>query len=336
MSVTLERIAAPADLPAEWDTLAENYWQRRRFLSHAQQYNPCQQRYYVLLEDGALAAGAVVYTLRLDMLTFLAIPSPIKVQIVGIPCSVSAGGIIGSIANQTLLLERITQTEGGFLLCLNIAQPIAPEVCFAGRTLPTVLLQCTFNSWDDYLHSLRSAYRRRLLQLQSQAAALTITTIPCHDFDAEMYRLYEQVYQRSKDKLEKLPREFFANLPAEFTLTTYAAKDKLCGWTISLQDGDAWFFFLGGRNYAAQATENLYFCMLVTVLQQAMAAGVRVIDFGQTAEIPKMRLGGELCEKFMLGHHSKSIMHKFLHQISPLLCYTRQVPPVHVFQEGKS
>ncbi|MEI6519843.1 MAG: GNAT family N-acetyltransferase [bacterium] len=335
MSVTIERIDDPAKLPDEWDSLAANYWQRRLFLHHAHSYNPCQQRYYLLINDGIISAGAIVYTLRLDLLTYLAIPSPVAMQIVGIPCSVSASGIIGKIENQAMLLDKIMEIEKGFLLCLNLDCLPAQSSMFTGRTLPTMVLNRSFASWDEYIKSLRSPYRRRLIQIENKLSSFTITTTPCSEYTEEMHKLYLQVYHRSKDKLEKLSADFMRNLPADFALTRYEKDNKLYGWTISLHDDKNWFFFLGGRDYRISSSDNIYFCMLQMVLKQAINAGTQVIDFGQTAEIPKMRLGGKLHEKYMLGHHSNRFIHSILHKLSPLLSYTRQVPPVRIFQEDK-
>ncbi len=335
MNVTIERINDPEKLPDAWDGLAAIYWQRRIFLRHAHLYNPCKQRYYLLINDSVICAGAIVYTLRLDLLTYLAIPSPVAMQIIGIPSSVSASGMIGETENQTILLEKIKEVEKGFLLALNLDYLPEQTSDFTGRTLPTMVLKHSFATWEEYIKSLRSPYRRRLLQIENKISSFTITTTPCSEYSDKTHELYLQVYRRSKDKLEKLSTDFMRNLPADFTLTRYEKNNRLYGWTISLQDDKNWFFFLGGRDYSIKSSDNIYFCMLQMVLKQSINAGTAIIDFGQTAEIPKTRLGGELQDKYMLGHHSNRLIHSVLHTISPLLSYTRKVPSVHIFQEDK-
>src|SRR5699024_9656484 len=103
------------DLPTEWDGLAENYFQQTAFLGHAEKYNPCRQRYYVGMLDDQLVAAAIVYTLRLDILTFIKVKSPIRMHIVGIPCSVSSAGIFGSAEAIYALKEHIYTIEKGFI-----------------------------------------------------------------------------------------------------------------------------------------------------------------------------------------------------------------------------
>ncbi|MCU0371470.1 MAG: hypothetical protein MUC31_08645, partial [Bacteroidales bacterium] len=97
MDTEINIISGALDLPESWDRAAVEYFQTREFLHYTEKYNPCNQRYYLLRRDGIFETGVVVYTLKLDLLTFLNIHSPIRMNIAGIPCSVSAGGIIGNI-----------------------------------------------------------------------------------------------------------------------------------------------------------------------------------------------------------------------------------------------
>ena len=67
MNNGLDRIESPADLPDRWDELSTDYYQQREFLRHCHTYNPCRQRYYVLTRNGEIQAGAVAYTLTLNL-----------------------------------------------------------------------------------------------------------------------------------------------------------------------------------------------------------------------------------------------------------------------------
>ncbi len=81
-----------------------------------------------------------MYSIRLDLFTYLSIPSPFQMNIVGIPCSVSSGGIIGSIAHLNPLIEHIKGKEKGFLLVLNLDSKPSIDGFVCGRTLPTVVM----------------------------------------------------------------------------------------------------------------------------------------------------------------------------------------------------
>jgi hypothetical protein len=59
---------------------------------------------------------------------------------------------------------------------------------------------------------------------------------------------------------------------------------------------------------------------------------VKFIDLGQTAEIPKMRLGGKLESRYMEAHHSNKLFNQLLKLAEKTLAYNRKVPMVNVFK----
>lgn len=332
MTTNLERIDGAGELPEQWDIQASDYYQRRAFLSHCQQYNPCRQRYYLLLSQGEILAGAVVYTLRIDLLTYLGIKSPLTMQVVGVPCSVASSGLLGSVVWHGELLRRVFTCERGLVACLNLDALPADVPAAVGRTWPDIVLHNRFSSLPAYAASLCSSYRRRLRQIQRDARTFSICTGTCKSFDEQMHNMYLEVFMRSEGKLEKLECAFFRNLPESFCLTQYAAEGALRGWTITHGDGERFSFFLGGQDYRYDP-KRLYRVQLMTVLQQGIASGTKQIHFGQSAEIPKMRMGGIPQEKIMLGYHSRPISRWMLGASMGMLSYRRYFPPTHVFKE---
>lgn len=333
MKIVLDRIEHADDIPGEWDVLASDYYKKRTFLSHCQQYNPCSQRYYLLSNEGRLLVGGIVYTLRLDLLTYLGIRSPMNMQIVGVPCSVSSSGLVGDGALQGELLRRILCQEKGLVACLNLDTLPENVPAAVGRTWPDIVFANSFPTWEEYSSTLRSPYRRRLLQVQEYAASFTLRTGPCCSFTREMHAMYLQVFNRSEGKLERLDTAFFSQLPESFCLTTYAAGGTLRGWTITQHDGDRFSFFLGGQDYRYNP-KRLYLVQLMTVLRQGIAAGAKLIDLGQSAEVPKMRMGGIPREKIMLGSHSRPLLRAMLCAGIGLLSYRKHFPETHVFRDG--
>ena len=78
---------------------------------------------------------------------------------------------------------------------------------------------------------------------------------------------------------------------------------------------------------------NTYFNILLGVLKEGIERRASVIDLGQTAEIPKLRMGGKLVEKMMLGYHSNGLLRKFLKAGKGLLEYSTNFDKTHVFKE---
>lgn len=321
------------ELPGGWDALARNLFQRRAFLAHCERENPCRQRYYLLRRGGLPEAGAIVYTLPLDLLTFLGLRSALTMNVVGVPCSVASAGLLGDADGIAPLLAEVLRAERGMTLALNLSAPPPGFRGAVGRTWPGVVLVNRFGSFDAYRRALRAPYRRRLERVLAREATLRVETTPCARFGPEEHAQYLEVHARSEGKLERLTERFFRTLPEPFRLTTFHDGARLRGWIVTVLDGDRFWFFLGGQDHRADARE-LYLVKLLAVLRMGIEAGARLIDLGQSAEVPKLRLGGVAEELTMLGWHSFGPARAALGFASPLLSYRRRHAPPHVFREG--
>ncbi|MEI6577180.1 MAG: GNAT family N-acetyltransferase [Bacteroidota bacterium] len=327
-----EIVKSTKEIPSDWDMLTEFYFQKIEFLRHIEIYNPCNQRYYLCYQDNILLAAATVYTIRLNLLTFLKIKSPIKMHIIGVPCSVSSQGIIGDSDGIIALKSYIFQREKGFVLALNLQ--VNTENCnhASGTTLPTIVMQNRFESWEIYLSALRSDYRRRLNHITHAETGLQIKTMKCSEFSDEMYKQYLQVFQRSKAKLEKLSYDFFKYLPESFKLNVCLLNSNVLGWNITICEGDIHYFFLGGIDYHYNNDNSTYLRLLANIVKEGIENKAAYIELGQTAEIPKMRMGGERIDLKMEARHSNLIFNRILYYGKKLLEYNIDLPRFNVFR----
>jgi hypothetical protein len=337
--VTVARIDDAAGLPDGWDALASSPFQRRAFLAHAECRNPCRQRYYTLSRGGRVVAGCCCYTLRLDLLTFARLPSPVRVQFLGVPCSCSAPGVIGDASDAAALVAEVCRIERGLLVGLNLDAPVGPPAAATGRTLPAVVLDLPFASFDAYRAAMRSDYRRRLDRTLAAWDGVAHERLPCAAYDDAMHAQYLDVWRRSDAKLERLDAAFLRDLPGGFNLTAHRRDGRLLGWHATVTDGASRAFFLGGvdretnREGGQAKTGALnYFNLLASVVREAIEDGVRSLDLGQTAEVPKTRLGGRLVEKGMFGWHRSRLVRALLRRFKGVLEYPRRVPDAHVFR----
>lgn len=329
----IKHIQESINLPSEWDKLADNYFQQTKFLLHTEKYNPCQQRYYICSDNGRMIAAAIVYSLQLDLLTFINVKSPMKMNIVGIPCSVSSQGIFGNKATFEILKKHIYHVEKGFVLFLNLeVEPVKGSFA-SGKTLPTIVLKNHFQNWDDYLAALRSNYRHRLTRINQINKDLRLEKKPCSEFTDEMYEQYLEVYKRSSGKLEKLDFNFFKHLPVEFNLTICFKNETIIGWNIALENQNMYYFFLGGVDYKQNKLFNTYLRLLSCIIRDGIEKKSQFIELGQTAEIPKMRIGGKPEIRYMEAHHSNQILNNLIRICSPLLEYKRKLENTNAMKE---
>lgn len=318
----IERIEKAILLPSKWDIEAPLYFQRKEFLHHTDIFNPCNQRYYLLWQEDELTAGACVYTLPIHLFTFSNIPSKVYMQVIGLPASVSAPGIFGRTKTDTeKLTQHILSHEKGLLLGLNLPSHLHLQPAVEMNMMPTVTMKQNYDSWDEYLSSLRSPYRRRANHILKAFREVGEVRTECHSFTEKHYSLYLQVMQHTKSKLETLSFDFFKYLPDQFYLTSYYYQTQLLCWHINCKDEDQLFFFFGGHDYRLLNNFQSYFNNLFGILKEAIEDGFSQIDFGQTAEIAKMKPGGQMTEKRMFLYHRNFLVRTLLKLCKPLITY---------------
>lgn len=333
---TIERRDAAEALAEGWDAAAGSWFRRREFLAYAERYNPCRQRYYQLRDGDRVLAGAIVYSLRLDLLTFLRIPSPITMHLLAVPVGIATPGYFGARADRDELLAHVADAERGMLVVLNadLADDLAVGVrC---RMIPTIFLDLGFPDWKAYECAMRAPHRRRLRHLLARGARLEATTGGCDAFGDEHYGLYRQVHDRAEARLETLTRDFFRHLPPRFELTSYRRGGRLVSWTITVPDGDLFMYFFGGMEYRLLPETQAYLVGLAGIVRSAIARHAPRLDLGQTADEPKLRFGGRLVGKEMYLCHRRGWVQGLLRRLRPLLEYRGSAPRFRVFRgEGR-
>ena len=328
----IRRLESAAELHEGWDRLTDSLFQRRAFLRLLEQHNPCRQRYYELTRGDELLGGAIVYTIRLDLFTYSGLPSPMKMHVVGVPCSQSSSGLLGDPESVRKLVDHVLHAENGLLIGLNLETPLDLPRVVRGSTLPAIVLRRRFEDWDDYRASLRSSYRRRLRKLEKSWSGVSSRRGPCARFDDEMYDQYLQVLEHSDAKLETLPASLFRSLPPAFTLTTHRVDGALVGWHISLSDGERFHFFMVGMDYTRHRELDAHGNIVLAVLREAIADGASIIDLGQTAETSKTRAGGTPESRYLFGYNRHRPVRALLDRFRNLIEYTESIPETHVFR----
>jgi len=332
MEKIIRKIHTPENLNADWDNLADFYFQKKEFLNHLHKYNPCAQRYYELYRDNRFVAGTMVYTLKVDILTFSKIPSPFKLQIIGLPASIATPPMIGDSGEFEFFLSELIKLESGLILGINFMDDYLKDKALNMRTLPTFILNLGCEKIETYENSLRYPYRRRIHKIRDKFFNVSSVTSKCSLFNSEHYSLYLEIMKRTKTKLETLGFNVFRYLPANFELTTYYTDGKMLCWHIVCKDTDVMFFFFGGMNYLLRDQFQSYNNNLYGIISAALDQKYYIIDFGQTAEIAKARLGGTISERRMFVYHKNPIIFGLLKLLRNQMSYSNVNEKHHVFK----
>ena len=148
------------------------------------------------------------YKMKLNIFTFGKLDFNLPFTVIAPPVSVDEVGFTGDL--NTLIDD--CRLKKGLYLMLNLKQSdvaMLKSGLPVGKTLPSCILDCPFSSFEAYLDSLRSGYRRRIKSALKKGAGLQIRTIEPEEFDEGLYDLYLQVHHKSKYPLEQLEIGFF-------------------------------------------------------------------------------------------------------------------------------
>ena len=292
-----------------------------KLLSLLEKINPCNQCYEIT-EDSLI----ISYDLKLNLFNFKNIlPLNVKAQIIGLPISLSQRGYFGDLNK---VLDIIKKRKG-----LKIILNADTEIIKGSRTLSTFEFTNNFNTFDDYLNKLRSSYRRRLNKALSQRNNIIIRKIINSNFTSEHYNLYLSIINRTDNPLEILPIEFFK----QYETVIYEFIDKsnknIIGFIQLKEFDDKLCFLFGGFNKEDVEKFDIYYNMLLKIIEIGIEKKVKKIDFGQTAEESKLKIGCKEVNKYLYAHHSNTIINFLIQKLLPLMSYRPYKTVHHVLKE---
>lgn len=292
-------------------------------LNLLERVNPCGQDYYITDE-----VILISYRFKLNIFNFTKfLPIYINTRIIGLPISLCEKGYWGHSSKVKLIIHSIK----GLKIVLNAEGDLGTS----GQTLSTFVFYNRFEDFNDYLNSLRSPYRRRIKKALNLSEKLKIESIDKKDFTNEHYDLYINVMERTKDPLETLSIEFFTHYDSEI----YEFKDRdsnlLLGFIQLKEIDDILYFFFGGFKREFNEEYDLYYNMLIQILKIGMERNIKTINFGQTAEESKLKIGCVEEKRYLYIHHSNKLINNILQILAPKFSYKPYNTIHHVFKKDK-
>lgn len=280
---------------------------------------------YFYIESGENYAFFVLYKNRMNLFTFGKWKCFYPLQVIGYPCSLSNCGYVTN--NPSFMFEFIKTIKGAKLV-LNVQEKSPIRGMTIGETLPTCIFENVFQTTEDYIKSLRSAYRRRIRVALKNCKDIEVRELT--DNSVDIYPLYLNTYQKSDYKLEKLERGFFEK--AEAVKLVFMQEELPRSFVMLKVDGEKLIFMLCGMDYQYQTTD-LYYFMIFHIIQYAIEKKVRFIDLGQTSEETKMKFGALLEKRYFYAHHTNPFLNGAVKLGKSLLEYHYQFPGYRVFRE---
>lgn len=283
--------------------------------------NPCNQSYEVIGDS-----MVVSYLLKINLLNFSDLfQLNLNTQIIGLPISISEKGYLGKEA----LIEKIVRNRKGLKIILNGDNKFSS----GGQTLSTFIFHNRFSTFEDYIKALRSPYRRRINKALLYREDLEVKRLDKKDFNDIHYGLYLSIMNRTEHPLEILPKDFFTEYEAELYEFVDKETKDIVGFIQLKLIGDKLCFLFGGFRKEDNDKYDIYYNILLKIIEIGIAKQVKTIEFGQTAEESKLKIGCKEAPKYVYIHHSNRIINWFIKKLTPLFSYKPYSIKHNVFKE---
>ena len=331
--MSLVKLLKATQLPKEWDNfVGQNVYLKRDFLTFVEkteqkEYSP---QYYLFYDKDKLDSAFVCYKRKkYNLGMFTKVKLAITVTLIYFPMCVTEKSIIIGKLKQEVLSE--IKKIKGFKMVLNL--PDSDMEDFAvGKTCPKCILQLNFSSFEDYLKKLRSDYRNRYKKVLNKTKDFTIEYITSNEFTDQHYQMYLNTLNKSKIKIETLSKEYF--LGEQFVLFDIKHNGNPVGFIQLLPNGKELIFEFVGIDYRYNTDYPIYHRLLLEIVKYGIENKFSSIDFGQTADEIKLKLGGSYVYLYAALHSSNKMINFLCKKIAPKIEYKPVTTKFNVFKEN--
>ena len=328
-----KRIENAKDLPKEWDKLCKNnIYMSKKFMMFMEKVNYCNQSYHLFYKNNKLYTGFMMFERRFNLFIFTnkyKINLPMK--FIYLPLSVSHPSIVWN--EDKTEVNKVLNSMKGIKIIINVDTEELDNFS-KGHYLPICILENKWNTFDEYLDSMRASYRRRINQALKKGEAITYELLPNNkDFTLEMYDLYEQVFNHSEYSLEKLTVDFFRNDIAKTILLKINNKIEAFIQLIEDRNNDMLIFEFCGYNYEIAHEYDIYYNMLSEITKYAIDNKFKYVQFGQTAYDAKLKFGAKMYYNYYLLSHSNKFINALIRKYNDKLQYKVVDYDFNVFKE---
>jgi predicted N-acyltransferase len=178
-----------------------------------------------------------------------------------------------------------------------------------GELEPVYQLPGIFKDFANYQESLRASFRR---QIQSNIKKFKESGLKVEHFanpeeiysrfSEPVHRLYLNVWEKAKEKLECFPVDFFreiaTHMPGQVFFTLISDQEKPVAFALGLTNEEAYHNLYVGLDYSYNKNSDLYFNLFYHELDAIFKCNKKQIFLGQTSGTFKTRIGATADPRF--------------------------------------
>ncbi|MDX2204717.1 MAG: GNAT family N-acetyltransferase [Hyphomicrobiaceae bacterium] len=239
-------------------------------------------------------------------------------------------------------LEELAEAEKSGLVAVKsidgLAEDLAPA--FAARSytrvtsVPLVMLDLPFATYEDYLGSLRAKTRGYLKRKARANARVRMEhRSSMEGLEQQIFGLYESTLRNSKvdyGDFEKLTPEYFPRVLAALgdsaQLTLCWHEEVLVGFQLSLVGPKRVVTKHIGMKYPEARELNLYFLNWLKMIEFAIQHRIPVVEMGATTYATKLLFGGRIERRWLYFKFRGNVTNRLLRPLTPLFDFERNDP----------
>ncbi len=197
-----------------------------------------------------------------------------------------------------------------------------------------------YSSFEDYLSKAIKAKRRtefrRKFKAAEEAGGIELEVIPNAEAVVDgIYVLYEQVYERSDLKFEKLTKSYFREIgqrmPDKARFFLWRKNGKIIAFSLCMIQGDTLYGEYLGLDYSIALDLHLYFYVMRDIIAWAIANKFKSIVSTSLGYAPKLQMRHVLEPLDLYIRHTSPVANAVFRRILPLLEPTRNDPVLTKF-----
>lgn len=189
---------------------------------------------------------------------------------------------------------------------------------FANDVSMKLTIRDDWKTFDDYENALKKKYRQRAVKTRAAFEKVSTRVLSLEDIKKEenqIFALYEQVTANQSITLGKLTPQYFTEFKKQMgdrlEVLGYYYEDRLIAFGTALVGNGMYDMNYIGFDYTLNATLQLYFNMLFSFLERAMALGCHTLVLGRTALEAKAILGATAKQVYSFYQIKNPIINSF-------------------------
>jgi hypothetical protein len=188
----------------------------------------------------------------------------------------------------------------------------------------------SWKTFDDYLAALSKKYRHRAKAVLKKTEKLKVVELEGEALEKaspEIYRLYQNVFERAKFRLSILHPDYFLQMkrefPGTFRIFGYSQNGKWVAFRSGFQLKDHLEAHFIGIDYQVNETSPLYQRVLYDFIAEGIEAGYEKVFLGRTAAEMKSTVGAEPHDLVCYIRHRNGLSNQV---IRPFIDYLKPSP----------